>query len=163
MRCPFHYFNVLKTNLNCKYKIAYQQNCSSVLRDLPHFCTEIQPMSKVKSDIPIQLTKMTRMFNKTLKNAFDENKHWLEVVRKSLKCNNDDRKMSLSTFHQGRLINESDFCAISTSMLLPIKNKSIISPVIVAHCMRVIRKLIQHLHLTQIPVITSNQPVQYLL
>ena len=58
-----------------------------VPRELPHFYSEIQPMSKVKSDIPIQLTNTTRVYNNTFKNAFDENKHWLEAPRKSLKCN----------------------------------------------------------------------------
>ena len=33
----------------------------------------------------------------------------------------------------------------------------------VAHCMRVIRKLIQHLNPTQISVITGDQPVQALM
>ena len=32
----------------------------------------------------------------------------------------------------------------------------------VAHCMRVIRKLIQQLNLTEIPVITRDQQVQYM-
>ena len=50
---------------------------SSVPRELPHFYTEIQPMSKVKSDILIQLTNTTRAYNNTFKNVFDENKHWL--------------------------------------------------------------------------------------
>ena len=97
-------------------------------------------MSKVKSDIPIQLTNTTRVYSNTFKNAFDENKHWLEAVRKSLKCNNDDRKISWSASHQERLINKSDSCRISTFTLLPLINESIISPVMVAHCMRVIRK-----------------------
>ena len=136
---------------------------SSVLRELPHFYTEIQPMSKVKSDIPIQLTNTTRAYNNTFKNAFDENKHWLEAVRKSLKCNNDDRKISWSAFHQERLINKSDSCRISTSTLLALINKKINSPAMVAHSMRVIRKLIQHLNPTQIPVITGDQPVHALM
>ena len=59
-------------------------DCSSVTIELPHFYTEIQPMSKVKHNIPIQLTNTTRAYNNTFKNAFDENKHWLETVRKSL-------------------------------------------------------------------------------
>ena len=67
---------------------------NNVPRELPHFYTEIQPMSKVKSDIPIQVTNTTRTYNNTLKNPFDENKHWLDSVRKSLKCNNEDRKVS---------------------------------------------------------------------
>ena len=50
-------------------------DCSSVPRELPHFYTEIQPMSKVKSDIPIQLTNTTRVYNHTFKNALGENKH----------------------------------------------------------------------------------------
>ena len=33
----------------------------------------------------------------------------------------------------------------------------------VAHCMRVIRKLIQHLNPTQIPVITGDQPAYALM
>ena len=33
----------------------------------------------------------------------------------------------------------------------------------VAHCMRVIRKLIKHLNPTQIPVITGDQPVYALM
>ena len=70
--------------------------------------------------------------------------------------------MSWSVFHQERLINKSDSCPISTSTLLPINNKSINSPVMVAHCMRVIRKLIQQLNLTQIPVITRDEQVQYI-
>ena len=32
-------------------------DCSSVPTELPHFFTEFQPMSKVKSDIPIQQNK----------------------------------------------------------------------------------------------------------
>ena len=35
-------------------------DCSNVPRKLPHFYTEIQPISKVKSYIPIQLTNTTR-------------------------------------------------------------------------------------------------------
>ena len=34
-------------------------------------------MSKVKRDIPTQLTNTTRVYNSTFKNEFDENKHWL--------------------------------------------------------------------------------------
>ena len=120
-------------------------------------------MSKIKSDIPIQLTNTTRVYNNTFKNAFDENKHWLEAVRKSLKCSNDDRKISWSAFHQERLINKRDSCRISTSTLLLLINESINSPAMVAHCMRVIRKLIQHLNPTQIPVITGDQPVYALM
>ena len=37
-------------------------------------------MSKLKSDIPIQLTNTTMAYNNIFKNAFDENKHWLEAV-----------------------------------------------------------------------------------
>ena len=33
----------------------------------------------------------------------------------------------------------------------------------VAHCMRVIRKLVQHLNPTQIPVLTGDQPVYALM
>ena len=120
-------------------------------------------MPKVKSDIPIQLTNTTRVYSNTFKNAFDENKHWLEAVRKSLKCNNDDRKISWSASHQERLINKSDSCRISTFTLLPLTNESIISPAMVAHCMRVIRKPIQHLNPTQIPVITGDQPLHALM
>ena len=53
---------------------------SGVPRELPHFYTEIQPMSKEKSDIPIQLTHTTMAYNKTFKNAFGEKKHWLEAA-----------------------------------------------------------------------------------
>ena len=74
-------------------------DCSSVPIELPHFYSDIKPMSKVKSDIPIQLTNTTKAYNNTFKNSFDENKHWLEAVRKSMKCNNDDRKISWSAFH----------------------------------------------------------------
>ena len=42
-------------------------------------------------------------------------------------------------------------------------NESITLPAIVIHCMRVIRKLIQHLNPTQIPVITGDQPVYALM
>ena len=35
-------------------------DCSSVPRELSHFYTEIQHMSKVKSDIPIQLTNIAK-------------------------------------------------------------------------------------------------------
>ena len=42
-------------------------------------------------------------------------------------------------------------------------NESINSPAMVAHCMRVIMKLIQDLTPTQIPVITSEQPVYALM
>ena len=70
--------------------------------------------------------------------------------------------MSWSVFHQERLINKSDSSPISTSTLLPINNKSINSPVMVPHCMRVIRKLIQQLNLTQISVITRDEQVQYI-
>ena len=55
-------------------------DCSSVPKELPHFYTDIKPMSKVKSDNPIQLSNTTRVYNKTCKNAFDEHKHWLEAV-----------------------------------------------------------------------------------
>ena len=134
-------------------------DCGSAPKKLPHFYTEIQPMPKVKSDIPIQLTNTARVYNNTFKNAFDENKHWLEGVRKSLKCNNDDRKISWCAFHQERLINMSDSCRTSISTLLPLIHKSIKSPAMCANCMRVIRKLIQHLNPTQIAVITGNQPV----
>ena len=92
-------------------------------------------MSKVKSDTPIKLTNTTRVYNNTFKNAFDENKHWLEAVRKTLKFNNDDRKISWSAFHQERLINKSDLCRMSRSTLLPLINESINSPAMVAHCM----------------------------
>ena len=37
-------------------------------------------LSKVKSDIPIQLPNTSRVYNNTFKNAFDENKHWLEAL-----------------------------------------------------------------------------------
>ena len=37
-------------------------------------------MSKLKSDIPIQLTNTTMAYSNIFKNAFDENKHWLEAV-----------------------------------------------------------------------------------
>ena len=60
-------------------------DCSSVPREIPQFYTEIQPMSKVKSDIPIQLTNTTRVYNNTFKNAFDEKNHWLEAALESLK------------------------------------------------------------------------------
>ena len=50
-------------------------DCGSVPKELPHFYTETQPLSKVKSDIPIQLSNTTRVYNNTFKNAFDENKH----------------------------------------------------------------------------------------
>ena len=120
-------------------------------------------MSKVNSDIPIQLANTTRAHNDTFKNAFDENKHWLEAVWKSLKCNNDDRKIYWFAFHQERLINKSDSCRISTFTLLPLINESINSPAMVAHCMRVMRKLIQHLNPTQILVITGDQRVYTLM
>ena len=54
----------------------------------------MQLMSTVKSDIPIQVANITRVCNNTFKKTFDENKHWLETVRKSLKCNNIDRRVS---------------------------------------------------------------------
>ena len=47
---------------------------------LPHFYTDIKPMSKVKSNNPIQLTTTTRVYNNAFKNALDENKHWLEAA-----------------------------------------------------------------------------------
>ena len=81
-------------------------------------------LSKVKSDIPIQLTNTSRVYNNTFKNAFDENKRWLEALRKFLKCNND-RKIYWSTFHRERWINRSKSCLISTSTLLPLINESI--------------------------------------
>ena len=144
-----------KSHLQTQNSLTVElDDCSSVPRELPHFYTEIQPMSKVKSDIPIQITNTTRLYTNTFKNAFDENKHWLQAVRKSLKCNNDDRKISWSAFHQERLINKSESCRISASTLLPLINESINSSAMVAHCMRVI---IQHLDPTQIPVITGDQ------
>ena len=85
------------------------------------------------------------------------------AVRKSQKSNNDYRKISWSAFHQERFINKSDSCRISTSTLLPLINESISSPVIVAHCMRVIRKLMQHVNPIQISVITGDQPVYALI
>ena len=69
-------------------------DCKSVLRELPNSYTEIQLMSTVKSDIPIQVANITRVCNNTFKKTFDENKDWLETVRKSLKCNNIDRRVS---------------------------------------------------------------------
>ena len=138
-------------------------DCSSVPRELPHFYTEIQPMSKVKSNIPIQLTNTTRVYNNMFKNAFAENKHWLEAVQKSLKYNNDDRKISWSAFHCERFINKSNSCCISTSTLLPLLSESINSPAMFAHCMRAIRKFIQRLNPTQISVITGDQPVYALM
>ena len=90
-------------------------------------------LSKVKSDIPIQLPNTSRVYNNTFKNAFDENKHWLEALRKFLKCNNDDRKTYWSAFHQERLISRSDSCRMSTSTLLPLTNESINSLAIVAY------------------------------
>ena len=48
-------------------------------------------------------------------------------------------------------------------MLLPLIYESINSPEMVACCMRVIRKFIQHLNPTHIPVITSDQPVYALM
>ena len=52
---------------------------------------------------------------------------------------------------------------MSTFTLFPLINESINSLTMVAHCMRVIRRLIQHLNPTQIPVITGDQPVQALM
>ena len=70
-----------KTHLQIQNSLPIElDDCSSVSRELPHFYTEIQPMSKVNSDIPIQLANTTRAHNDTFKNAFDENKHWLEAV-----------------------------------------------------------------------------------
>ena len=66
-------------------------------------------------------------------------------------------------FIKERLINKSDSCSISTSTLFPLINESINSPAMVADCMRFIRKLIQHLNQTQIPVITGDQPVYALM
>ena len=65
--------------------------------------------------------------------------------------------------YQERLIDKSDSSRILTSTLLPLVNESINSPAMVSHCMRVIRKLIQHLNPTQIPVITDDQPVYSLM
>ena len=41
-------------------------DCSSVPREFPPFYTEFETMSKVKSDIPIQLTNTTRAYNTTI-------------------------------------------------------------------------------------------------
>ena len=85
------------------------------------------------------------------------------AVQKTQKCKNDDRKISWSAFHQEKLIDKNDCCRISTSTLLPLINESINSSAIVAHCMRVIRKVIQHLNPAKISIRTGDQPVHALM
>ena len=61
-----------KTHLQIQNSLPIElDDCSSVSRELPHFYTEIQ-MSKVKSDIPNQLTNTTGTYNNAFKNASDE-------------------------------------------------------------------------------------------
>ena len=85
------------------------------------------------------------------------------AVQKTQKCKNDDRKISWSAFHQENMIDKNHCCGISTSTLLPLINESINSSAIVADCVRVIRKVIQHLNPTKISIKTGDQPVHALM
>ena len=58
---------------------------------------------ELKSDIPIQWTNATRVYNNTFNNVFNKNKHWMESAQESMKCNNDDGRISWSAFHQGKV------------------------------------------------------------
>ena len=50
-----------------------------------------------------------------------------------------------------------------TSVLLPLLNDSVNSPVMVFHCLQLITNLTNHLNPVQNPVITADQPVYALL
>ena len=43
--------------------------------------------------------------------------------------------------------------------MLPLLNESINSHAMVAHCMKILKKLIEKINPNQIPVITGDQPV----
>ena len=61
------------------------------------------------------------------------------------------------------MLTNKRFMSHTTSTLLPLKSESINAPAMFTYCMRLIRKLIQHLNPTQIPDTKGIQPVHALM
>ena len=125
---------------------------------LPSYYTEITPVGAVKSDSPIKtihsgVTKLGahpfQMCHKLLKFVDDANcgSHKETVTRES----------NWAAYHQES--SEQVPSVPTTSILLPLINESINSPVMVKHCMVVVHRTIQDINPSQVPVITVDQPV----
>ena len=158
----FQHPDVYTTSKHMNFHLSRQHNDKQRQFELSLYYTDISPVDTIKSNAPILQTN-TDSRDITL-DPLDECKGWLSSVN-SIFSGEDMLAVSNCNWaaYNEANINAETLSVRSTSTLFPLINESINSPAMVKHCVKVIRKIIQHINPNQITIIIGDQPVYALL
>ena len=154
---PFQHPDVYNTSKHMNFHLSRQHKDKQGQFELPLYYTDISPVGTIKSNAPILQTN-TDSRDITL-DSLDECKGWLTSVNSTF---SGEDMLAVSNCNWAAY-NEANINAETPSTLLPLINESINSPAMVKHCMKAIRKIIQHINPNQITIISGDQPVYALL
>ena len=132
---------------------------SSVPLELPSYYTEICPTKSKIPEYPLQRTNTEDYSNNAQKlledNGWLQNLHCWESSEVEIPL---FERVSWSAYNAKKL-ERNEALPTTLSTLLPLLKESITSTATVAHTMKIVKLILQHVNPGQIPVMTADQPV----
>ena len=132
---------------------------SKTVHQLPHFYTDVPPVTSSVKQSAVPTTSMTSLKRNDFTKHSEKEYRWLENTRQVIEENADrsSENTSWAAYHARN--QECGDRIITPTALLPLFQESAHTVAMIRHSMDVVRSAVEHLNAGQTPVLTFDQPL----
>ena len=132
---------------------------SKTVHQLPHFYTDVPPVTSSVKQSAVPTTDMTSLKRNDFTKHSEKEYRWLENTRQVIEENADrsSENTSWAAYHARN--QECGDRIITPTALLPLFQESAHTVAMIRHSMDVVRSAVEHLNAGQTPVLTFDQPL----